>query len=426
MNYPDNPKDFYKMIPRDLEANIEFRMLLHNTLADSKEFQETYKAMALENPKILFNSMWFTYNPQNKTGFRNMPFILRPAQEDAIDGVEEAYRSQHDAAVDKARKEGATELLMKYLLGLWWLEPGFCALVGSRKAEFVDKSVEIINGQLRGTHKCLFHKLCYALINMPKWAIPNYDKTSMRLENLDISSYIEGESTNENFGAGDRASICVVDEHGRMDYSIAQSVVENLSDTCNCNIYNSTHFYGTAHPYNQLLVSSKLPVIVLNWERNPEKNQGLYKSPDYDQIVIADLEYYKSISEEAFAGIEKGAAFTLSSFMRDIRDNKPHLLEVLEKVNFIADGGDANEGGWRSAWYDSEEARRTSRRDMAQNVDRNPVGAGDMFSHCLVVVKGGGDLASGVAVRLFRSGFPVVITELPQPMVVRRTVAFAL
>lgn len=48
-----------------------------------------------------------------------------------------------------------------------------------------------------------------------------------------------------------------------------------------------------------------------------------------------------------------------------------------------------------------------------------------MFSDCLVVVKGGGDLGSGVAVRLFRSGFPVVITELPQPMVIRRPVAFA-
>jgi len=48
-----------------------------------------------------------------------------------------------------------------------------------------------------------------------------------------------------------------------------------------------------------------------------------------------------------------------------------------------------------------------------------------MFSNCLVVVKGGGDLASGVAVRLFRSGFPVVITELAQPMVIRRAVAFA-
>ncbi len=43
----------------------------------------------------------------------------------------------------------------------------------------------------------------------------------------------------------------------------------------------------------------------------------------------------------------------------------------------------------------------------------------------LVVVKGAGDLATGCAWRLFRSGFKVVMTELPQPLVVRRTVAFA-
>ncbi len=48
-----------------------------------------------------------------------------------------------------------------------------------------------------------------------------------------------------------------------------------------------------------------------------------------------------------------------------------------------------------------------------------------MFSNYQVVVKGGGDLASVGAVRLFHSGFPVVITELPQPMVIRRAVAFA-
>ena len=43
----------------------------------------------------------------------------------------------------------------------------------------------------------------------------------------------------------------------------------------------------------------------------------------------------------------------------------------------------------------------------------------------LIVIKGAGDLATGVAHRLFRSGFSVVMTELPQPMVIRRTVAFA-
>lgn len=43
----------------------------------------------------------------------------------------------------------------------------------------------------------------------------------------------------------------------------------------------------------------------------------------------------------------------------------------------------------------------------------------------LVLVRGGGDLATGVALRLHRAGVGVVVTELPQPLAVRRTVAFA-
>ncbi|HHY60993.1 MAG TPA: EF2563 family selenium-dependent molybdenum hydroxylase system protein [Clostridia bacterium] len=43
----------------------------------------------------------------------------------------------------------------------------------------------------------------------------------------------------------------------------------------------------------------------------------------------------------------------------------------------------------------------------------------------LVLIKGAGDIASGIALRLWRSGFQVVMTEIPQPTVIRRTVAFA-
>jgi xanthine dehydrogenase accessory factor len=42
-----------------------------------------------------------------------------------------------------------------------------------------------------------------------------------------------------------------------------------------------------------------------------------------------------------------------------------------------------------------------------------------------ILLRGGGDLASGVAVRLWRAGLRVVITELPNPMAVRRMVAFS-
>jgi xanthine dehydrogenase accessory factor len=47
-----------------------------------------------------------------------------------------------------------------------------------------------------------------------------------------------------------------------------------------------------------------------------------------------------------------------------------------------------------------------------------------MFSRLLVLIKGAGDLASGVAFRLKRAGFPLVMTELPAPLLVRRTVSY--
>jgi len=41
------------------------------------------------------------------------------------------------------------------------------------------------------------------------------------------------------------------------------------------------------------------------------------------------------------------------------------------------------------------------------------------------LIRGGGDLATGVALRLHRSGIKVLITELAQPLAVRRAVSFA-
>ncbi len=48
-----------------------------------------------------------------------------------------------------------------------------------------------------------------------------------------------------------------------------------------------------------------------------------------------------------------------------------------------------------------------------------------LFPTTRILLKGAGDLGSGVAWRLYQSGFPVLIAELAQPLVVRRTVAFA-
>ncbi len=48
-----------------------------------------------------------------------------------------------------------------------------------------------------------------------------------------------------------------------------------------------------------------------------------------------------------------------------------------------------------------------------------------IMNQTVVAVRGGGDIGTGVAHRIFRSGFKVIVLETPQPTVIRRKVSFA-
>lgn len=48
-----------------------------------------------------------------------------------------------------------------------------------------------------------------------------------------------------------------------------------------------------------------------------------------------------------------------------------------------------------------------------------------LFHDHLVIIRGGGDLATGVAYRLHKAGFPLIVLELARPLVIRRKVALA-
>ena len=43
----------------------------------------------------------------------------------------------------------------------------------------------------------------------------------------------------------------------------------------------------------------------------------------------------------------------------------------------------------------------------------------------LVLIRGAGDIATGIALRLYRAGMQVVMTDLPRPTAIRRTVCFS-
>lgn len=371
----ETPEDFFNLIPTEPVQNIAFRKELHSLICKDDKLKKIYLEMCWAKPQIMFSSAFFTYNPQMPVGLRHVPFILRPKQIECIDSIKWHIDNGRNLAIDKSRKEGATELICKIFMVYWLLCPDSSFLVGSRSENFVDKSTELINGKLIGTHKCLFHKLLYTLHTMPQYLVPNFSKTHLQLINLENNSGINGESTNESFGAGDRSTSVLADELARIEPNIAQSIIESINDTSECCIYNSTQYkWGAAHPYNKLLKSGKVDVFVLGWESNPEKNIGFYISPKTGYIQITDLKYFR----ETYSGVFDNFTST------DLIDLTKIDWKDFEPYNFVADGGEGNFNAPRSIWFDSEDKRR-SKRDVCQNILRIASGSADMvFDYALI------------------------------------------
>jgi len=354
------PEKFLAEIPTTIPENLEFRNVLNRMCSEDTGVQEVMRHLACQDIRITFKTFYWTFNPKNKPGYRNMPFITWEVQDEMILAVQDCIVNGNDILIDKSRGEGASWIHLGIFLHNWLFIPHSQFLAGSRNIQAVDK---------RGDQKALFWKLDYLLANLPKWLIPKSTRTFCHLENKENGSAIDGESTTENFAAGDRRTAVLLDELARVDITVAQGIIDASSDVTDCKIINSTHT-TTAHPYCKLRrgITAKVKVFVLPWWKDPRFNKGSYQSPDYGKVTIFDIKYWRENYPGVFDDIHKGVPFKTKDMEIEA------ILSGEEDVLFIADG----KGNWRSPWYDHEVKRRSA-RDVAQNLDMNPIGSGDMI-----------------------------------------------
>ena len=382
---PDTPKAFLASIPREMQANLDYRKKLYVLLTKDPGWRKTFCEMMWNKPEIAYDSILWTFNPRNKAGKRNLPFILRPQQRVVVNEVNEAIIKGHDRAINKSRDEGATEIVTKLFALHWMLNPECMFLLGSRKEEYVDRGtiLDLENSRVGGDHKCLFHKTLYAIAHIPDILKPKFRKSYMHFENLDNGAVIDGESTNENFAAGDRRTAIFLDEFGRVDYNIAKNIRDTVNDTSDCILYGSTHFYGAGHPFNKVIRNKATRVSLLPWYKNPEKSAGLYASPELNVIEIKDIDYYRQLCPVVFNDVEPNRPFIYSDFEKSLLTYPEEIQKVLSGLQFRADGCEEIPGDLRSPWHDKEELRRT-RRDLSQNIWMCPTGASDMYFDAVI------------------------------------------
>lgn len=338
-------------------------------MAKDKSAQQVYINYCIDSPGIAYNSLFWANDPRRRPGYRNWPFILRPQQEIVVQDIKYAIDNGKDLAINKSRDEGATEIVIKFFTLYFLFVPESQFLTGSRKEEYVDKT---------GDFKTLFAKIDHAIKHLPSWLrIPlELQRNHLHIGNPAINSAIDGEATNENFGAGGRTTAIFLDEFGRVDKSLAESIKDSVNDVTNCVIYGSTHWYGSNHPFNKVVKSKYIKTTMLPWYKNPEKNYGLYTSPDLNVIEIIDIDYYRRICPEVFDSIEAHNPFKLSELEQSLLPYS--TVGNIKDIRFVADACEQIPGDLRSPWHDIQEDRR-SKRDMNQNIWMNPVGASDMY-----------------------------------------------
>ena len=311
------------VVPKVPHENLQWRaQLLKAAENDVGLQQELYTASSLS---LLFwvNTFVFTFRVfeggvdgsgrVQQARNQHVPFVTWPVQDEHMTAIEDAINNAYSLLTDKTRDMGASWAHAVVFDHQYRFRPDSMFLELSRKEKDVDDP---------GNPKALFVKHDYIYRWLPEWMQERRKRTYMRISNLDNGSRIDGESSNQAAGSGDRRRAVLLDEFAKVNN--ATKIKGALRDVSPCLLPNSTP-WGAGTEYTKWRKSGQIKVFVLPWWEHPEKGRDRYVSQEED-------------------------------------------------------------GKWkiRSPWYNHEETIR-SKREMAQEIDMDHIGSGDTFFDEVVV-----------------------------------------
>lgn len=310
------------VIPKNPLANVQWRKKLLANAASSQSVRKALKKASAASPLFWLNAFGYTFLQKRVNADAKeeavqgtdtiIPFITWKVQDDALLQLADAIDNQHHALIHKTRDMGATWLVVALFQWYWQFRPNTTFLEMSRKEVLVDR---------RGDMDSLFEKHRFMLKWQPEWLRPkSIVDNSMHLENKDIGTNIEGESTNENAGQASRKTAVFIDEAARIRELEAIDLA--LADTSGCLIYNSTPQGPNTH---------------------------------FTRI-------YRSLK----SGQRQGKLIVMPWWLHPLKGRDAKIVEV--------DGREVV----RNDWYYGQEKRR-SKRNMAQNIDGEHGKSGDAF-----------------------------------------------
>ena len=268
----------YKMVPKDLMKNIEFRKRMIRACGSDKSAQNDIRVLCSNDILFWWNTFLFTYDPRLSASV--VPMVTYEFQDDAVSQINDSI-GVSDLVISKSRDMGASWMLVGVFLWRWLFKDGQSFLLVSRNEDYVDKA---------GNPKSLYWKIDFIMKHLPGWMLPQFSRTKLRLSNHANGSTIDGESTTGDVARGDRRTAIGLDEFAAFDTDAGYRALAATRDATNSRIFNSTP-NGTNNAFHSVAQNEEIPQLRLHWNLHPKKAEGLYyegdkaRSPWYDREV---------------------------------------------------------------------------------------------------------------------------------------------
>lgn len=280
--FPDE-KQYWKcphsglMVPKNQIENVEWRGNLLIAAEKDPILQQDLMSLCAESLLFWINAFAWTYHQKEVdpiTGhetvveYEHVPFITWNIQDVLF--AKFLYLLDHpkDILIDKSRDMGASWCGIDFIHWVWLFKDECQLLEMSRTEDYVDKP---------GNMKALFQKHDYINQWLPEWMVPPGSmpggkyRTKMHMKNILNGSCIDGESTTENAGSGDRRKIVLLDEFAKVEKG--SLIRSSTTDVSPFRIVNSTPA-GPGTEYARWKKSGQIEVFQLAWWEHPEKGCG--------------------------------------------------------------------------------------------------------------------------------------------------------
>lgn len=212
---------------------------------------------------------WFKYyawgyDPRARTVLSVVPFELYPRQEELVTELNDVvFNRKTSLLIEKARDEGATELIVRWGVHCWIYREGFSMLLSSRTEDEVDTKKKL------GT---LFERARFQIRLCPDWMRPaGFDLEKGLLPDKLIAqpngNALHGQAPVENMGRGDRVTVATFDEFAFWRFG-GYPQFRSMSQTTDSIIMPSS-VAGKFNQYADLAADGVTRKFEMDWRAQP-------------------------------------------------------------------------------------------------------------------------------------------------------------